>query len=347
MELKILGIVLLILLVYKTSRCKLKFKKKLRKTLSYPEVTYISKNILPEKIENSSLNSEILKYVEISKERYKSHLIKEELEYIIIKPKNISENEVKKLVFFLHGIRDSKGDWIEKGMLLETYVKMRKQDEIGDIAFVIPDSGYGGESWYTNFSNHKNFKYEDFYTKELIPTIKKRFSKAKMGILGYSMGGYGAYKIGLKNPDYFEVIGSMAGVLNLNRLIFRLRTLKIYRYMYIPKFLFTNFDKQHFIRVFSSYGWNVLRENPYNIVGELKKNKIENKNFYMSVGTRDNKPYWMLIQWIDFVDRVKRLNYKFKGVLYGKEGHTWDYVAKDLGTFLNYFNEVTENKTKR
>ena len=77
-----------------------------------------------------------------------------------------------------------------------------------DIIYVSPDGGY--DTWYIsneNFISNELIKYIDGKYK----TEKKREKRA---ITGLSMGGFGAFYLGIKHKDIFGNIGSMSGGVN-------------------------------------------------------------------------------------------------------------------------------------
>ena len=131
---------------------------------------------------------------------------------------------------------------------------------MGDMAFFLPASGFNGESWYSNFFKDKNHKYEDYFVDDLYNEVKKLSPEGKIGLAGFSMGGYGAYKIGLLHIEKFDVIGSFSGAVSLIRMSVNRRVMRLMKYVYIPKFLFNDLDKAHFIKVFSSWGWRILNK---------------------------------------------------------------------------------------
>ena len=77
-----------------------------------------------------------------------------------------------------------------------------------DIIYVSPDGGY--DTWYIsneNFISNELIKYIDGKYK----TDKKREKRA---ITGLSMGGFGAFYLGINHKDIFGNIGSMSGGVN-------------------------------------------------------------------------------------------------------------------------------------
>lgn len=316
-----------------------KLKRKLDRVLSYEEVTHLVKDTdfkmygIDENEDNLNIEEKFLN----------CDYVNEKVKYIMVSPKNKDLSDIPCLIL-LHGIRDFPEDWINRAHLIDNYLTLKEKKEIGDMIFILPESGYNGESWYTNFYKDLNHKYEDLIVNELYKEIKKISPKGKVGIAGFSMGGYGAYKIGLKNIEKFDVIGSFSGAVSLIRMSVNRRVMRVMKYIYIPKCLFNDLDKTNFIRIFSSWGWRILKEDPYSILKDIDKNKLIDKKFYLSVGAEDKKPYLMMQQWIDIVGRLKKYEIDFTAYMYGNEIHTWDFISKDLVNFLKYFNKYSKTK---
>ncbi len=311
-----------------------KLERKLRRVRSFPEVSYVSK-------EDKSFNrydfDKIEELLNIEERFLKSVHVDEEMRYILVTPKGKIKEDTPCL-FLLHGIRDYPEDWINRAYLLENYLTLREMNLIDDIIFILPASGFNGESWYTNFFKDKNHKYENYFTGELYEEARKISPKGKIGIAGFSMGGYGAFKLGLMHPEKYHVIGSFSGAVSLIRMSVNRRVMRVMKYVYIPKFLFNDLDKSLFIRIFSSWGWRILKQDPYSIIKVIESERLKGKKFYISVGAEDKKPYLMLQQWIDIVGRLKKYGVDFRGYIYKDEVHTWEYISKDLPNFICYFN---------
>lgn len=326
----ILGIFYIITYPYKS-----KLARKLKRVNSFEEVEFIKNS--DENYSDIS-QEEINEYVILEERKIKSSFVNEEMKYTIITPKSNIKNDIPCL-FLLHGLRDENKDWLEKAKLLENYISLLKKGEIDPMIFILASSGGDGQSWYSNFAAEKGYQYEDYIVGELIPEIKMRLPKSPMGIVGFSMGGYAAFKLGLKYIDIFKVIGSFSGAINLIRMSVNRRVIRLFKFIYIPKFLFSSVDKKQFIRVFGSWGYKILKEDPYSMIKYVKAEKLNNKYFYASVGIEDRVNHLMLQQWLDVMGRMKKKKYNFKGYLCDGETHTWDYVARDMSNFLKFFNE--------
>ncbi len=62
----------------------------------------------------------------------------------------------------------------------------------------------GGHTFFLNSSDGK-IRYEDFLTKEFMPQMEKKYRvdnvRARRGITGVSMGGFGALRLAFKYPQ--------------------------------------------------------------------------------------------------------------------------------------------------
>ena len=328
----ILGVLFFII----TYPFKFRLKRKLRRVLGFPQITHIKNQDTDfSKYTEEAIEKKLL----IQTHRFKnSKYIKENLNYTIITNKNIEKDDIPCLIL-LHGLRDSSEDWLEKAKICENYLTLLESGKIKPLNIILLDSGYQGTSWYTNFYHNSECSYEDYIVKELLPIFREKFPKSKFSIAGFSMGGYGAFKLGLKHPDIFHVIGSFSGAISIVRMSVNRRVIRIFNFLYIPKWLFASEDKLQFLRVFSSWGHKILQEDPYTLIKKLDKKKFKDRYFYASVGENDVESHLMLQQWTDTIGRMKKHGYDFIGYLCRDEVHTWDFVSRDLKNFLVYFND--------
>lgn len=90
---------------------------------------------------------------------------------------------------------------------------LREQHRIGDFLIVTPE---GGRTFYIN-SRDGRTRYGDFFLKEFIPSIEKRYrvraDRASRGIMGISMGGYGALRFAFAHPDLFAAVSAHSAAL--------------------------------------------------------------------------------------------------------------------------------------
>ncbi|NME35485.1 MULTISPECIES: alpha/beta hydrolase family protein [Fusobacterium] len=343
---KLLVVIIVIFLLFYLDKMDKKkektLKRKLERVKSYKEV--ISLDDYEKIIKKYSLE-EIDEKVNIQEKFITSKHVNERMRYLLITPKN-QETKNLPLVFLFHGIRDYPEDWITRGMLLENYFELLEKKLIKPMMFIIPAAGFNGESWYSNFYKDEKHKYENYIMDELYKEAKK-ISNGKIGIAGFSMGGYAALKIGLKHIEEFQIIGSFSGAVSIIRMSLNRRVIRFMKYLYIPRIFFKGSqDKINFLKIFSPWGWRILKQDPYTIIKNMEPEKFKGKSIYISVGEEDKEPYLMLQQWTDIVGRLKKYNVDFQGYIYKNQYHTWSFISKDIENFLKYFSEKIDKEVE-
>lgn len=112
------------------------------------------------------------------------------------------ENAPIPALYLLHGTSDDQTIW-QRRTSIERYVSDKR------LAVVMMTTHLGA---YTN--QKYGFRYFDYVAKE-VPEICARYfnlsrKREEKFIVGLSMGGYGALKIGLSLPDEFSVVGGLS-----------------------------------------------------------------------------------------------------------------------------------------
>ena len=118
-----------------------------------------------------------------------------------------SPNRRYTVAYFLHGIGDSEqvlvnlSDW-------GIYDQLLGQGAVGEFVIIAP---FGFTSFYIN-SHDGRFRYEDFFFGEFLPAMERRYrigaTGAQRGIMGVSMGGYGALHYAFKYPKEFAAVSA-------------------------------------------------------------------------------------------------------------------------------------------
>ncbi|MCQ4614278.1 alpha/beta hydrolase-fold protein [Corynebacterium pseudogenitalium] len=114
-------------------------------------------------------------------------------------------------VWALDGLR-ARDD--ENGWTIETNIEQFYADK--NVNVILP---VGGESsFYSDWqrpNNGKNYKWETFLTKELVPVLTNEFrSNNSRAVVGISMGGTAAINLAERNPHLFKFVGSFSGYLD-------------------------------------------------------------------------------------------------------------------------------------
>ena len=120
---------------------------------------------------------------------------------------NNSGTEKYKCLYLLHGLSDDHSIWLRRTSI-ERYAS-----DYG-ICVVMP---CGGRSFYTDMKYGE--KYYTYISKELPALMSEFFNVSDKRednyIAGLSMGGYGALKIALKNPDKFSAAAGLSAVADI------------------------------------------------------------------------------------------------------------------------------------
>lgn len=128
---------------------------------------------------------------------YTSKILNSKRPFVAVLPEPI--NKQTRVVFLLHGVATDETEWLIN-VPLEQWAKSH------NIAFLCPN---GGNTFYTDHADGENYGEaigDEFYhvMAELLPL---NMDYANTSIAGFSMGGYGAIRLGLKYPHYHQIGG--------------------------------------------------------------------------------------------------------------------------------------------
>jgi len=140
----------------------------------------------------------------IEKKTVASKILNKDVKYTIYLPPDYTSSErTYPVVYLLHGYTDDNSGWLQFGEINRYADKAIAEGKIPPMIIVMPN---GDSSFYINSYDGKE-KYEDFFIKELMPSIEKTYrvkaEKKYRGVAGLSMGGYGSLIYGLKYPELF------------------------------------------------------------------------------------------------------------------------------------------------
>ena len=138
------------------------------------------------------------------------------MKFDIIFPSNYWTTENRyPVLYLLHGYMQNYTVW---GRNLAAGFYARNLD---DLMLVLPD---GGNSWYVNYARSEGGQsnnWEDHIIRDVIGYVDENFRtisrKEGRAISGLSLGGFGAFALGLRHPEMFISIGSTSGALSFAR----------------------------------------------------------------------------------------------------------------------------------
>jgi S-formylglutathione hydrolase FrmB len=145
-----------------------------------------------------------LPFVRLLKDQqFKSNILKRNIDYAVLLPVEYEKStDSFPVVYLLHGFGDNETAWITGG-LIQYYTDQNAASTVPMI-YVMP---VGFNSYYVNKYNGQ-FPYMDMFVDELVPLVDSLFRTKPdpnhRAVMGYSMGGYGAMIMPVKNPDVFK-----------------------------------------------------------------------------------------------------------------------------------------------
>jgi len=238
-----------------------------------------------------------------------------EMPYRVLVPQELKDpHEKLPVLYLLHGLFGCCDNWLELTNIVD-YTAGR------GYVIVMPE---GGDGWYTDSGSVERDKYESYFTNELIPEIEGRFpvstERAKRGIAGLSMGGYGAFKFALKQPNRFFFAGSMSGA----------------------------FEAPHRTEAAPGFDWEILGPSVIRAFGEQGSARRKSGDVLRSINETDGDlPYFYLGCGVEDgflpVNRLVSRLLKQKGIRHefheGPGGHGWSYWDAQLAHMLEVFEE--------
>lgn len=141
--------------------------------------------------------------------RIDSKILRRSVPYCAMLPPSYDQDKTRQfsIVFYLHGLGDNEQSLINAGGW-NIYDDLLSQKKVGEFLIVTP---YGYQSFYIN-SRDGRFRYEDFFLQEFIPQIEKKYrvkaGRSAQGIMGISMGGFGALHYAFKYPRRFASVST-------------------------------------------------------------------------------------------------------------------------------------------
>jgi len=266
-----------------------------------------------------------------------SKILGQEVKYSICLPEDyFKENRSYPVVYLLHGLGDDETSWLEYGQINRIADKAVREKTIIPMIYLMPQ---GFRSYYTNEFAGK-FRYQDMFIQELIPYIDTHYrtiaDREHRATMGYSMGGFGALILPLKNPEVFGTT--------------------------VPLSISIRTDQQYMKE--DSAGWNqqwgrifggigaggtdritdyYRQNNPFQIFSQNDLLKLSGLKIYIANGDeeqtlcRSNEELHILL-------RDKNYSHEFRVL---KGGHEFSFWRSCLPNALNFISDAFESKPFR
>jgi S-formylglutathione hydrolase FrmB len=138
-----------------------------------------------------------------------SRILARSVPYCVLLPPSYARDTGRRypVAYFLHGFGDNQQALVnldDSGI----YDRLLAGKKIGEFVIIAP---YGFTSFYVNSFNGK-FRYQDFFFREFLSAMQKKYrigdTTAQRGVMGISMGGYGALHYAFEYPGKFAVVSA-------------------------------------------------------------------------------------------------------------------------------------------
>jgi len=148
---------------------------------------------------------------EVRQARFTSAALGREVSYVVDLPPSYdaAKDRSYPVVYALHGLFEGPGFWEGRG--LAAILATLRASGLAEFLVVAVD---GGNSF---FVNAKGGRYLDMVTQDLVAHVEASYrvakSRAGRGLLGISMGGYGALNVAFKEPALVAAVATHSAML--------------------------------------------------------------------------------------------------------------------------------------
>lgn len=249
---------------------------------------------------------------------FESHTLARGVPYCVVLPPAYFQQKQRRfpVSYYLHGLGDNEQSLINLGGWAE-YDRLRREGKIGDMVLVAPA---GFTSFYIN-SRDGRLRYEDFFLHEFMPAMEKKYrianTRSGRGIMGVSMGGFGAMHYAFKYPAMFTAVSA-----NMPALIERLpeRMAVDWQQRLLGAIIGDPPDTRYFDSI-----------SVFHLARTAPKSELSHMSIYFDCGTGDRYHFNVGTEALDRQLTVQGIAHEAH--IYSG-GHDWQFVLAHLGASL-------------
>ena len=145
-----------------------------------------------------------------------SKVLNKEVKYSIYLPPDYDSIKTYPTIYFLHGFGGNNNSPHFKG-IIKQIDSLIIEGSFPETIIISPNAG---KSWYIDDYAGKE-KYATMFITEFIPEMKKQYaltkSSQKTVVMGLSMGGFGALRFTMLNPEEFGICVSFMGAISTKK----------------------------------------------------------------------------------------------------------------------------------
>lgn len=251
-----------------------------------------------------------------------SNILKMERKYAVYLPPDYDTSERSyPVLYLLHGATDDHTGWVQFGEVLHITDKAIREGKATPMIIVMPDA----DTKVMGYFNLPDWSYEDFFFKELMPHVEKKFrirsAKRYRAVAGLSMGGGGTFMYALRHPELFSSacpLSAYIGPLTEDQTVATLKR-------FAP-------DATPTQAQIKSYFEN---NNAINLLAKVKPEDAKSIRWYIDCGDDDFLYEGNSLIHIEM--RKKEIPHEYR-VRQG--GHTWTYWRESLPEVLRFVSEA-------
>lgn len=167
-------------------------------------------------ISDPFFESDNLRYITV-----KSKALNRRADITVYVPTDIGKEVSVDMVILLHGVYASHWAWTRLAGVHKMADKLIEEGKIRPMVLVMPSDGLFGDG--SGYLTHQNEDYEKWIVEDVIQVVKEQIAlvtdNSSVFIAGFSMGGYGALRLGAKYPTVFKTFSGLSSITELNQLI--------------------------------------------------------------------------------------------------------------------------------
>jgi len=255
----------------------------------------------------------------------RSEILGRQVPYCVLLPAGYEQQKTARfpVLYYLHGLGETEQTMLDLGGW-SLYDSLREEGSIGDFLIVVPSAG---SSFFVN-SRDGRVRYEDYFIREFVPFIDKtyrtRAAKAGRGLVGFSMGGYGALRLAFKYPAMFTSVSAHSAALmeSLPRGLSEASAMP--RVRVLGAIFGSPIDEAYYQR---NSPFTLARNSP----------QVSSLKIYFDCGRDDRYGFHIGAQALHERLRALKIPHEF-GLHPG--GHDWGYLAEHLGTSFEFHSRA-------
>ena len=157
---------------------------------------------------------------EIITDSISSQILGSQVKYNVYLPDGFDKTDKSyPVIYLLHGLSDTYEAWQKKGNMQFVADELIGTGEADEMVIIMPNAGDPDtHNVWNGYFNMPGWNYEDFFFKEFIPTVEKKYrvigDKAHRAVMGLSMGGGGSTVYCQRHPDMFSSCYAMSAWLD-------------------------------------------------------------------------------------------------------------------------------------